>query len=488
MDRRQFLKLGVAGLSAASAMVTDASPEPQSRRRRKAGRPNFLFIIADDLNFRTIGALSNPEVHTPNLDRLAESGCAFTHCFHQGSWSGAVCVPSRTMLNSGLSAFHAEAGLDQVNLWGQTLSAAGYDTYLCGKWHLDPPALGRSFKENGLVAPGFLESTPEGGEAYDRPKAGNTWRPDDQTRKGHWLHTDLWLDRRPDRIEHSSELYAEDVIRYLTHREADREAPFFIYLGFNAPHDPRQAPTEYLKRYPRDKVHIPENYVPQHPFDQGDARVRDELLAPFPRTQEAVRLHRQEYYAIITHMDHQIGRILDALDRSGQAEDTFVILTADHGLAVGEHGLMGKQNLYDCSVRMPLLIRGPGVPAGKRVDELVYQHSVYPTTCDLAGVPTPATVEFPSLAPLLHGDGPRPHDAVFCYYRDLQRSVRTKTHKLIVYPKVRRVQLFDLVADPMETHDLSDAPAHREVRDELVQRLKQFQQELNDPLDLAGVI
>jgi choline-sulfatase len=183
-------------------------------------------------------------------------------------------------------------------------------------------------------------------------------------------------------------------------------------------------------------------------------------------------------------MDEQIGRILDALEKSGKADNTYVILTADHGLAVGEHGLMGKQNMYDCSLRMPLLISGPGIKAGSRVDELVYQHCLYATTCELAGVPVPSTVGFKSIAPLLHGDKTPVYDAVFSYYRDFQRMVRTKTHKLIVYPQVKKMQVFDLEKDPWEMHDVSDDPAYADVKADLMRRLKQLQAELEDPLDL----
>jgi choline-sulfatase len=432
--------------------------------------------------YRTIHSLNNPEVYTPSMDRLATAGCAFTHCFHQGSWSGAVCVPSRTMLNSGLTAFRAEEGLDEVHTWGQTLGAAGYDTYICGKWHLDPTVLQRSFKEMGPVAPGMLVSTPEGGAAYDRPRPGGDWQPWDKSRKGHWVHTGLWANQTPDRIEHSAVLYSDCVIDHLLNRAAKRDAPFFVYLGFNSPHDPRQSPKEYLDRYPQEKIEVPPNFLPEHPFDQGDSRVRDEMLAPFPRTPEAVQLHRKEYYSLITYMDEQIGRVLDALERSGNASNTYVILTADHGLAVGEHGLLGKQNLYDCSVRMPLLITGPGIAAGRRIDELVYQHSMYATTCELAGVPIPSTVQFPSLVRLLEGGSQPVHDAVFSYYRDFQRMARTRTHKLIVYPQIRKVQLFDIEKDPWEMHDLSADRACVAVKMELLHRLQRFQRELGDPL------
>ena len=259
-----------------------------------------------------------------------------------------------------------------------------------------------------------------------------------------------------------------------------------MYVGFNAPHDPRQSPEHCLRRYPKEKIEIPPNYLPEHPFDEGDHRIRDEILAPFPRTREAVQLHRSEYYSIITHLDEQIGLILTALQRSGKADNTYVILTADHGLAVGQHGLMGKQNMYDHSVRMPLLICGPGIRKRKRVDELVYQHSMFATTCELAGVPVPKSVEFPSLADFVTGSGAAKHDAVFSYYRDFQRMVRTREHKLIVYPQIGRQQLFDLTKDPWETKDVSEESGYREVCATLFARLRGFQRELEDKLDLSG--
>lgn len=477
MDRRKFLGLLPASLAASEVLRASAPPAARDER------PNFLFMIADDLTYRSIHALNNSEVHTPHLDRLAASGTVFTHCFHQGSWSGAVCLPSRTMLNTGLTAFRAQQHDDEVQTWGQTLGAAGYDTYICGKWHLSPPLLGRSFHEMGPIGPAMFVSTPENGQAYNRPSPGNNWQPDNETQRGHWVSAALWRNATPDRIEHACGVYADVASDFLTNHLAHRDKPFFMYVGFNSPHDPRQSPKEYLDLYPADKIEIPPNYLSEHPFDQGDARIRDEMLAPFPRTREAVQLHRREYYGLISYMDAQIGRILNALEQSGRAANTYIILTADHGLAVGEHGLMGKQNLYECSVRMPLMLAGPGIKPGKVVDRLVYQHSMYATTCELAGVPVPSTVEFPSLVPLLHGDKVL-HDAVFCRYIDYQRSVRSARYKLIVYPKAKQIQLFDIDQDPWETRNLADDAAHGDVKQDLWARLLRFQKELDDPLVL----
>ncbi len=468
MERREFIRSAVAGGMAGPLAAATGAP-----------RPNFVFMIADDMTYRALGSVNNSEIQTPNLDRLVRRGCTFTHCFHQGSWTGAVCVPSRTMLNSGLTAFHARPRVDHVPLWAETLGHAGYDTHIVGKWHLNEANLKRSFKTMGPVSPGMFESGPA---AYDRPSAGNTWTPWDKSLKGQWLRTEKWQPGAREEIKHSAEIWADYACEYLRGKQAG-STPFLLYVGFNSPHDPRQAPREYVDRYPVSRIQIPPNYLPEHPFDEGEHRIRDEKLAPFPRTREAVQLHRAEYYAHITYMDAQIGRILDQLENSSRAANTYVIFTADHGLAVGQHGLLGKQNLYDHSIRMPLLIAGPGIRAESRIDHLVYQHNLFATTCELAGVAVPETVEFrPSLAGLLHHRGGAPYDAIFSYYREFQRAVRTTRHKLIVYPKAGVTQLFDMKRDPWETKNLAGQAKFAGIQKELLARLHRFQKELGDEL------
>jgi arylsulfatase A-like enzyme len=460
MNRRDFLASTVASVAGAAA----------------APKPNFLFLIADDLTYNGIRAMGNSEVDTPNMDRLAQRGCAFTHCFHQGSWLGAVCVASRSMLNSGLTAFRVQNHIDEVPSWGQTMGDAGYSTSIVGKWHLSKPLLDRSFQHRDPVfMGGMFESGPE---AYNRPAAGNTWTPWDKSLKGQWQPARKFRKTSEDAVQHLAQIWADSA----ADRIRESAQPFFLYVGFTSPHDPRQAPKEILDRYPAGKIAVPANYLPEHPFDQGDHKVRDELLAPFPRSREAVQVHRSEYYAHITYLDQQIGRILDALEQSGKAANTYVILTADHGLAVGQHGLMGKQNMYDHSTRIPLIIAGPAIPKGHRVTEKVYQHSVFPTTCELAGIAVPKTVEFPSLAGWLKGSGGARQDSVFCYYRDLQRCVRTDEHKLIVYPQAGKTQLFGLKNDPWEVRDRAEERGYAAVRGRLEELLKKHRHELGDPL------
>jgi arylsulfatase A-like enzyme len=477
MERRTFIKSLVAGSTVSGALAPKSAPAESVA----GSQPNFLFMIADDLTYRAIRALYDQEVHTPNLDHLVANGCAFTHCFQQGSWTPAVCIASRMMLVTGLNTFRADRECDFTPLWGQTLRNAGYHSYIVGKWHLDPTMMQRCFDEMGPIGLGMFESGPE---AYHRPRSGDRWTPWNKALKGHWLHTKLWQNTREDAIHHSCQIYADCAVDYLEHKVPRLNQPFFMYVGFNSPHDPRQSPKEFVDMFPRERIEIPPNYLSEFPFDNGFLSGRDEQLAPFPRTHAAVRLHRSEYYAIVAYLDRQIGRILEALERSGKADNTYVIFTADHGLAVGQHGLMGKQSLFDHSIRMPWIITGPGVPKGKRVDDLVYQHCTFATTCELAGIPIPKSVEFPSLADLIKGQGKPKYDAIFSRYQNFQRTARTKDYKLIVYPQVNKVQLFDLKKNPWEiiTQDLAENSAMMPVRKHLLQQLHGFQEELGDPL------
>ncbi len=458
-------------------LVSPKRGEPSSL----GGQPNIVLLIADDMTYRAVGALHNRRVHTPNLDHLIAGGCAFTHAFHQGSWTPAICIASRTMMHTGLTTFHAESAGDDVPLWPQALTQVGYHTHLIGKWHLSQTNLERAFRTWGPLGPaGMFESSPVNGPAYHRPSPGNRWKPWDKSQKGNWINVRQCLGHGPDKIAHSALVWAMAAEEFLSTRGNARE-PFCLYVGFHMPHDPRQAEKKYVNLYPPRCQKLPPNFLPFHPFDQGDFHIRDELLAPFPRTPEAVRLHLSEYYAAVTQLDTAVGRVLAALEKSGQAANTIVIFTSDHGLAVGEHGLMGKQNLYDCSVRIPLVICGPHIPAGKIVDVPVYQHSIFPTVHELLGLPIPNTVEFPSLIELLHGPSREIYPAVFCRYRDFQRSVRTRRHKLIYYPHVDVVQLFDLQRDPWETTNLNASARHATVRKTLWRTLQQFQRDLDDP-------
>ena len=452
---------------------------------RAAEQPNIVFIFADDQCYETLHSLGHPLVETPNLDRLVDDGITFTHAYNQGSWSGAVCVASRTMLNTGrflwkAARFYKDNTVEKERqagrFWSEHMKVAGYTTYMTGKWHVKAKSK-LAFDFQVHERPGMPNQTEAG---YNRPIEGqpDPWCPWDTKFEGFWKGGKHW-----------SEVLGDDSLEFLKHAK-EHDKPFFMYLAFNAPHDPRQSPKEYVDKYPLDKIDLPRNFLPEYPYNEAmkaGRTLRDERLAPFPRTPYAVKVNRQEYYAIITHMDAQVGRILDAIQATGKADNTYIFFTADHGLAVGHHGLMGKQNLYDHSTRVPLMVTGPGVPKGKKIDTPIYLQDIMATSLDLAGVEKPDHVEFNSLMPLIRGEDVVPYDAIYGAYLDAQRSVTMDGHKLILYPAVPVARLYNLKDDPQEMNDLAAKPASKPIIKKLFARLLELQLEVGDKVDLRSV-
>lgn len=448
-----------------------------------AEKPNILFIFADDQAFDTIHSLGNDEIQTPNLDRLVKRGTTFTRAYNMGSWSGAVCVASRTMLVTGKFLWNAEKDyretskryLEKGRMWPQLMQAAGYDTYFTGKWHIRADAT-KTFQVAHNVRPGMPNQTPAG---YNRPIEGQPlkWKPWDPQFGGFWKGGKHW-----------SEIVGDDAIEYLGMAKKS-DNPFFMYVAFNAPHDPRQSPKEYVDRYPLDKISVPRSFVPEYPFNEAmksGRGLRDEKLAPFPRTDYSVKVNRQEYYAIITHMDDQIGRILDAVEESGQADNTWIFFGADHGLAVGRHGLMGKQNMFDHSVRVPLIVAGPGVPADEKRDARVYLQDIMATSLELGDAERPDYVQFQSLLPRVSDASEPGYESIYGAYLDGQRMVTHGDYKLILYPSISKAVMYNVQQDPEELTDLFGKKKLRPVARKLFARLLDLQKETGDSLDLTA--
>jgi len=445
--------------------------------------PNILFIFADDQCYNTIRELGNEEVFTPTLDELARQGTVFTTTYNMGGWHGAVCVASRTMINTGKFLWRANALETQLDtlaareqLWSKEMERLGYETYMTGKWHVNisPPEI---FNHVGTVRAGMPGAVPE---MYDRPLDPDDWEwtPWDTAFGGFWKGGTHW-----------SEVVANETMGFLD-RASSSEKPFFMYVAFNAPHDPRQSPKEYVDMYPLENVAVPDNFLPEYPYKDSigcSAKLRDEMLAPFPRTEYSVKVHRQEYYAIISHLDAQIARILAHLELTGQAENTYIFFTADHGLSVGHHGLIGKQSMYDHSMRPPLLVVGPDIPKGKRNEMAVYLQDLMPTAIEYAGGTVPEWVEFNSLKPKIEGEQTdSSYPEIYGAYMDLQRMIRVDDYKLIVYPKAGVIKLFDLFHDPLEQHNLAGATAQQERVKNLFGLLQELQVEMGDTLDLSN--
>ena len=438
-----------------------AEPAPPA-----AKRPNILLIYSDDQRHDTIHALGNAEIKTPNLDRLVARGHAFTNNYVMGGMHGAICVPSRAMLHTGRSLWHVPDNLQGATTLAETLGKAGYATYATGKWHNTPASFRRSLQHGKNIFFGGMS---------------NQFKVTVQD-----LLDDGTLSEKRTGDKYSTTLFTDTAIDYLrAHRGAQ---PFFLYVAFTSPHDPRTAPEAFATMYDPDKIALPKNFLPQHPFDNGELRVRDELLAPHPRTPEVVRRHIADYYAMISHVDHEVGRLLAALTAAGHADDTLVLFAGDNGLAVGQHGLFGKQNLYEHSAKMPLVVAGPGVAHGTS-DALVYHFDMFATMCEAAQAAPPAETESKSLWPLLRGEQKGHRDFILGAYRNVQRALRVANYKLIEYhvADVKTTQLFDLDKDPWEIDNLADKPAHAATLARLRARLKAARAEYGDPVDFDAV-
>ena len=250
-------------------------------------------------------------------------------------------------------------------------------------------------------------------------------------------------------------------------------SPYLLHVNFTAPHDPLLIPRGYENLYAPAEIPLPENFQADHPFDHGNRGGRDEALLPIPRTKTLVQADLVAYYAVISHMDAQIGRIMTAIGDRGQTDSTIIVFTSDHGLAMGSHGLRGKQNMYEHTIRVPMIFAGPGIPKGKKWQGHAYLRDLFPTLLELAHLP-PVGCDGKSQVPVLHGQVPSMYDFTVGYFRDSQRMIRTNQWKLIDYPLVSKTQLFDLKNDPLEQHDLSTAAEYDELKTRLSAQLNQW--------------
>jgi choline-sulfatase len=423
-----------------------------------AKRPNILFIIADDqspFDFKAYNP-SSP-LDAPAIGKLAVQGMTFDQAYHMGSMSGAVCSPSRTMIMSGRTLWHLpprgrkhlkrEQGIaGGKDILKNTLPAvfnrAGYDTM-------------RTCKK---------------GNSYEGANAQFTVRHDAGKRGG--TH------------ETGSGWHGDRVMEYLSERDKTKdEDPFFIYFGFSHPHDVRDGTPELLKKYGavnhRDRKSLPPanakapklplNWLPKHPFHHGHPGLRDEVSVSGVwerRDEVTIRNEIGRQLACSENIDHQVARVLEKLAAMGELENTYIFYTADHGMAIGRHGLQGKQNLYEHTWRVPLFVKGPGIKPGSRALGNVYLLDVMATFCDLAGFKPPATCEGISFKPVLMGEKEITREVLYGVYsggsKPGMRSVRKGDWKLIKYDvmagKVRETQLFNLKDNPHEYLVQNHAP------------------------------
>ncbi len=452
------------------AFVLVASCIPVAFSAEPNRRPNIIFLFADDQRADTIGAHGNPHIQTPNLDRLAAEGFSFRRNYCAGSFSGAVCVASRAMLMTGRHWMNLPADKPASN-WGDATvlpalltSSGNYQSFIVGKWHNGLGTLGKSFADGRSI---YMGGMANHADFQVQDLAGGKLSP------------------KRDAGGFSSTVFADEAVEFI--QTAGSEQPFFLYVAFMAPHDPRNPPPKYREMYYKNRPPLPANFLPLHPFQNAPqaASGRDESLAPWPRTKEIIADQLCEYYGLVTHLDEQVGRVLKALRRSPHSDNTIVVYTADHGLAMGSHGLLGKQNVYEQSMRCPLILRGPGIPSGQSNRSLTYIHDLYATICDFAGIETPGNVDSLSLLPMIQGKTQNVRESLFLPFQDNQRAVRDGKWKLHVYPKIHHHLLFDLSSDPHERQNLATDPAYRADVERMQALMNSWRKRLGDPYPLS---
>jgi arylsulfatase A-like enzyme len=407
-------------------------------------RPNILFIIADDQSPFDL-QLYNPQskLQTPNIDRLAAEGMVFDGAYQMGSFSGAVCTPSRHMVMSGRTLWHLPIG-------------PGAKRHCPA--HLERNTLAAVFKRAGYAT----MRTCKMGNSYEAANGQFEVRKD--------------ATRRGGTAEQGSAWHAERVLDYLQQRKTTAdERPFLIYFGFSHPHDTRNGTPELLAKYgavnhadpnslpPANERQpaLPVNYLPAHPFPHGHPNLRDEVDVSGVwknRDERTIRNELGRQFACDENIDIQIGRVLKKLDELGELDNTYIFYTSDHGMAIGRHGLQGKQNLYEHTWRVPMIVKGPGIESGQRAKGNIYLLDTLATLCDLAGIEAPKSNEGLSYKPVLEGKKQTVRDVLSGVYsggtRPGIRCVKRGDWKLIKYDvldgAVHQTQLFNLAENPHE--------------------------------------
>ncbi len=432
--------------------------------QQPAEKPNILFLFADDQRADALGCSGNSYIKTPNIDQLARTGVRFTNSYVMGGHHGAICAPSRAMLLSGKSLFHVYDVLNGVQTMPMYFAKYGYETFGTGKWHNGKEAFEASFKKAKNV---FLGGMSDHFKVPCRDM-GTDGKLGNPVTKGY-----------------STDLFAGAAIDFINeYSQGKKDNPFFCYVAFTAPHDPRSPHPDYIGMYPDESIPVPGNFKSLHPFAFDDLTVRDENLAPWPRTPEIIQKSLADYYALITHLDTRIGDIIAALKKNGMYENTIIVYAADNGLAIGSHGLLGKQNLYEHSMKVPLMISGPNIPKAKVTDALVYLFDLFPTLCDLCQLPAPQGIDGKNLGPVVKGDTKGVRNSLYTVYRNTVRAVRTDEWKLILYPQRDFSQLFNLKNDPLEINNLAAIPAHKQKADEMIDLLNEWYIAVNDTANL----
>lgn len=478
MNRRRFLSSGAAGLSVAGVLGGGAKSSlaaaPDRADNVSGNAPNILWICTDQQRWDTIGALGNAHIRTPNIDRLCAEGVAFTHAHCQNP----ICTPSRASFLTGMYPRYLNACTNGNESWQneaplvtKTLADAGYDCGLAGKFHLT--------SAQGRIEPrlddGYRvfdwshhphDSWPEGHRYNDWLKARGVDHSSTKKRLGYMPSA-----------HHQTTWCADRAIDFMT---AQRKGPWLFSYNCFDPHPPLDPPKEYLDRFDLESLPLPawrdEDLAEERKLSAASVQFQSKAGRISERK---LRLSLAKYWAMIELIDHNVGRMLETLEASGQRENTVVIFTSDHGHMIGDHGLYNKGcRFYDGLVRVPLIFSCPGrIKKGLRSDAMVELTDIAPTLLEFAGLEGGAEMHGKSLSPMLSGagTGEAHREFVRCTYsetlegpRSYGTMIRNRRFKLCNYHGSGLGQLFDLEADPDEHRNLWDDPKHARTKADLL--------------------
>ncbi|MBN2088418.1 sulfatase-like hydrolase/transferase [candidate division KSB1 bacterium] len=515
MNRRIFLQQSLAVANAISAKGVFPMPVYKRKTSTRNKRPNILFFMTDQLRYDCLGANGNQIIRTPHLDRLAKQSANFSHAFVQAP----VCTPSRACFFTGR---YAHAHKNRVNytelderetLLPKYLQNVGYETILVGKTHLyyQYPPTPEAAKHTGYN----IVDLHDGVNNTDAYSSYAKWRAENDPQKDIYyrqlaqdvpeLKRELTERDNPFRSAIDKEftdtawigLRTRDYIR----QYAKADKPFFLFSSFWKPHSPFEVPAPYDSMYNEVEFELPQRETRETilklPPHVSRLILRNEYRgrkAPYDMDEKQLQWIYRSYYGTISHIDHEVGQILKTLEETGQADNTIIIFTSDHGDQLLEHGLMGKNVLFDASVRVPFMIKYPNHIRPGQYDDLVMSIDLLPTLFEMLGLAHPYNCHGQSLLPLI-GNSDRAYESRNCVFCENVipevfanvfnfekgqgvmgirhpdgKMVRTKRWKYNYYPKGFE-ELYDLKEDAGECKNLANDPQYRKVCDEMKSHL-----------------
>ncbi len=420
---------------------------------------NILLIVTNDQSYDTISCLGDNQAITPNIDELCESGLVFTNCHISGGVTDAVGEGSRASLHSGQDLFAIydtnNTLKKELPLLGQVLRQEGYNTLFTGKWQNNIESFNRSFSDaRNIFFGGMWDHFNVPLADYDDSGKYDFYQKYVVNFSASREVTQMRSNKVINNV-HSTDIITDSALELLSKYKDD--APFFLNVSYLAPHDPRVEDKKYIDMYRDVETKLPDNFEPQHDFIFCDHETRDETMFKTPLDESVFIEEIRNYLAMITHIDDGVGKIVQELKTQGLYDNTIIVFTSDNGICLGSHGLVGKQNLYDKSIKVPLIVSGGIRHEPQVIESLIFQQDLFPTVIDLMNVEVDGVEKKFSFKKVLNGETECIREYLYLGLSDYIRGIKTQSYKLIKYrPKagIEINQLYDLAHDPYEINNL----------------------------------